>query len=396
MANVQLPRRPASPKIPHNFDAIMKRSDMSTHGIPLEKLYEHLVSGVLLDQKKKLYWVDPKSGCNCFMLFARDLSITSGEDKRFWQWTSMKEGSNMVIDVAELKQICGFEVCGSFDPSNLTPGIIYEVSFVVMLKESARGWEVPVNLVLGTPDGEEQECSERLSSMPKGEWVELLLGEFLTCVDDDEDLQFSLYEIEGRQWKSGLIIKGVVIQPKNTINEKPDNSFVEEKPSSNVNVSSGDNQQLTVTAKDLSIALGQDKRCWRWSSLRESSNGSIDVAELINVSRLDVQGKYTTSKLKRGLVYEVIFVVMLKDPSCGWEVPVNLQLVLPNGERQERKENLLRIPKKKWMELKVGEFKTQTGNAGKVQFSLFETEGNKQKKGLHIKGVIIRPRQQEA
>ncbi|XP_043690402.1 uncharacterized protein LOC122641141 isoform X1 [Telopea speciosissima] len=362
------------PKLPHNCRAIMKRSESTGCGIPTEKLYEHLSSGVFLDHKRKKYWIDPKTGYNCFMLFARDLSITWGDDKSYWKWDSLQETSNVHVDIAELINVCWLEVRGNLDTSNLSPGVMYEVAFVVMLKDCANGWNVPVNFELILPNGKKQEHKVNLHSKPKRQWIEVLVGEFWTCQDMDGDMQFSILETKGGHWKSGLVIKGAIIRPKrNCDTEKPGN------------------KHFTVISKDLSITWGDDQQYWNWYCLNETSNILVDVAELLNVWWLEVRGNFDTSNLTPRVMYEISFVVMLRESIYGWEVPVNLQLVLPDGERKERKEWLLSKPRGQWVEILVGEFCTSPEKAGDLQFSLFEF-GGQAKKGLVIKGVIIKPR----
>ncbi|KAK2969261.1 hypothetical protein RJ640_002972, partial [Escallonia rubra] len=93
-------------------------------------------------------------------------------------------------------------------------GIVHEVFFVVMLKEPAYGWEVPVNLRLILPDGCTQEHKENLMEKERGQWIEILAGKFMAVPDNVGDIQFSLYESEAGIWKRGLLVKGVVIRPK--------------------------------------------------------------------------------------------------------------------------------------------------------------------------------------
>ncbi|XP_042499573.1 F-box protein PP2-A15-like isoform X2 [Macadamia integrifolia] len=345
---------------------------------PTENLpYDHLCSGVLLDQKTKKYWIDPKTGYNYFMLFARDLSINCGDDQRHWEWAYFLEPSNVLVKIAELKKVCRLELRGKFETSNLSPGIMYEVAFVVMLKAHAHGWDVPVNLELILPDGKKHEHEESLLSNPNGQWVEILVGEFMTSQDMDGDLQFSLLEIKGGNCKSGLVIKGVIIRPKSCITK--------EQPLQN--------NQFSVIANDLSIEWGSDERYWRWSySNNCNSFTNMAEAELIKVCWLEVKGKFNTSKLSSGIVYEVAFIVMLKDNAYGWEVPVTLQLALPNGKVQEHKECLLNKPIGQWIALYVGELEKRAEKAGEIEFSLFETEDLHWKKGLVIKNVVIHPK----
>ncbi|KAI3873943.1 hypothetical protein MKW98_001592 [Papaver atlanticum] len=162
------------------------------------------------------YWIDENSGCNCFMLFPRNLAIIWAENKQYWNWPSMKFGE-MAIEVAELVNVCWLEVNGKFDTRKLSPGVKYEILFVVMLKNSACGWGTPVNLRLVHPCGKTQHRKENLQLKPKSQWIELQVGEFQTSPqlsDCEKEIQFSLFECENGNWKGGLVIKGVIIRPK--------------------------------------------------------------------------------------------------------------------------------------------------------------------------------------
>ncbi|KAI8524718.1 hypothetical protein RHMOL_Rhmol13G0170300 [Rhododendron molle] len=193
-------------KLPHNYEAIVKHADSPFDDSSTEKLYNQLQAGK--------YWVDRKSSSNCFMLFARDLSITWAEDNRYWHWSYLKETSNVFVDVAELLKVCWLEIQGKFEMVNLSPGTVYEVVFLVMLKDPTFGWEVPVNVRLILPDGTTQQHEENLMEKPRGRWIEIPAGEFRTSTEKIGDIQFSLYECKAGMWKRGLVIKGVAIRPK--------------------------------------------------------------------------------------------------------------------------------------------------------------------------------------
>ncbi|KAI3845476.1 hypothetical protein MKX03_023411 [Papaver bracteatum] len=115
-------------------------------------------------------------------------------------------------------------------------------------------------------------------------------------------------------------------------------------------------------------------------------------------------GKFDTSILNPGVKYEVVFLVMFKNCAYGWEEPVNLKLVHSGSETQLRKE-YLDARKLQWMEVQVGEFETppQPADERYVRFSLFdfksqvsrfsyESQESHWRRGLLIKGVIIRPK----
>lgn len=122
------------------------------------------------------------------------------------------------------------------------------------------------------------------------------------------------------------------------------------------------------------------------------SDKNLAVAELLDVCWLEVHGRFEIANLSPGRLYEVVFVVMLKDPAYGWEDPVNVRLTLPDGSRQERKENLMEKPRGRWIDIPAGEIKSSTEKTGEMEFSLYEYEGGKWKRGLLIKGVKIQPK----
>ena len=117
------------------------------------------------------------------------------------------------------------------------------------------------------------------------------------------------------------------------------------------------------------------------------------MAELNRVCWLEVHGKFDTRKLSPGILYQVSFIVMLKDPALGWEVPVNVRLVLPGGKKQQRKENLIEKLRVRWIEIPVGEFVASEQDVGEMEFSMYEYEAGMWKQGLVVKGVTIKPKE---
>lgn len=78
-------------KLPHNCEAIVKDADTPLDKLSMDELYDQLYAGVFLNQTRKKYWIENKSDKNCFMVFARDLSITWADDDRYWNWTSVMD-----------------------------------------------------------------------------------------------------------------------------------------------------------------------------------------------------------------------------------------------------------------------------------------------------------------
>ncbi|KAJ4976218.1 hypothetical protein NE237_001324 [Protea cynaroides] len=203
--------------LPHNCRAIMQRANPPGIGTLTEKeLLDRLKVGVFLDQNKKKYWIDPNN-YNCFMVFARDFTITFGRDKRYWDWDSFQETSKVFIEIVFLVKVMWLDVRGEIETSDLTPDVMYEVVFVMSLKDAASGWNIPVNLKLILPDGTKLERQEDFSSKPKKQILETVVGEFKTYQGMQGKIKFSLWEIKGEKiklWKTGLVIKGAIIRPK--------------------------------------------------------------------------------------------------------------------------------------------------------------------------------------
>ncbi|CAI9284390.1 unnamed protein product [Lactuca saligna] len=191
-------------RLPHDCEAILKDADTLIDKSSIDQLY----AGVFLNQKRMKYWVDKASNGNCFLVFARDLSIAWQDDNRYWHWTSIKEASDQeFIDVAELLNVCWLDVAGKFETAKLTPGMKYEVVFMVMLKDPAYGWEVPINVRLVLPDGSKQEHKENMVEKPRSRWFEIPVGEFTAEAKNGGFIEFSFYEHEAGAWKRGLLVK---------------------------------------------------------------------------------------------------------------------------------------------------------------------------------------------
>ncbi|MQM07210.1 hypothetical protein Taro_040048 [Colocasia esculenta] len=151
------------------------------------------------------------------MLCARSLIITWGEDPRYWKWFPLQETSNIQIRVAALLNVCWLEIHGRLEISCLTPETTYEAAFIVMINHTSYGWNVPVNLGLEDGEGKVQRQVASLMDKPRGEWIELKVGEFKTSREagsNGKEVKVSLFEYDGGAWKNGLVVKGIRVRPK--------------------------------------------------------------------------------------------------------------------------------------------------------------------------------------
>ncbi|XP_044495742.1 protein PHLOEM PROTEIN 2-LIKE A1-like isoform X2 [Mangifera indica] len=206
----------AKVQLPHNLHAILKEGG-SQIDASSDNLIEQLQAGIFLNQNKLKFWVDRLLSANAFDIHARGLSITWGDDTRYWNWTYKPDtqGCTCVqVEVAELLKVCWLDVSKKFPAENLTPGIVYQVSFVLMMKDGEYGFaNHPVNFKLAIPNYHETiERKEDLSKLPKNKWTEVRVGEFITSCNMTGDLEISMFE-HNSQWKSGLIVNKIVFHP---------------------------------------------------------------------------------------------------------------------------------------------------------------------------------------
>ncbi|KAK9156311.1 hypothetical protein Sjap_003798 [Stephania japonica] len=195
---------------------LQKKLNPVLQNFSFDKHADLLHNGVFLDQNRMKVQVDKSTGYVSVMLYARNLSITWGDDKRYWTWTYMAEPNHpgSLVEVAELVDVCWLEVKGEFDASLLMNGLTYEVVFTVKVKSDGYGFkECPVTLKLEERD-QMSERKEILDKKPKDQWIELNVGTFRNCGSETGKLKFSLYETASNHWKKGLVIKGVTIRPR--------------------------------------------------------------------------------------------------------------------------------------------------------------------------------------
>ncbi|MGI4678639.1 PP2 domain-containing protein [Klebsiella pneumoniae] len=144
-------------------------------------------------------------------------------------------------------------------------------------------------------------------------------------------------------------------------------------------------------AKELTIIWGSDTRYWKWEGLQIGEH-RMEVAELINVCWLEINGKYAMKKLTEGMDYQVKFVVKLLN-NFNIDKPVTFSLTTPEGCKQEHTENMMAMPRNEIISITAGEFKTPRNNCGcgEVKFSMMNTDGF-WKHGMVVIGAVVVPK----
>ncbi|KAL3587148.1 hypothetical protein D5086_014015, partial [Populus alba] len=103
---------------------------------------------VLVDNGRKSFSLEKKSGKKCYRLSARDLSITWGDSPEYWTWNS--DPTSRFGEVAELIGVCWLEIRGKINATMLSPATMYAAYLVFKPKEGAYGLDYqPVEVGVG-------------------------------------------------------------------------------------------------------------------------------------------------------------------------------------------------------------------------------------------------------
>ncbi|XP_010527859.1 PREDICTED: F-box protein PP2-B1 [Tarenaya hassleriana] len=203
---------------------------------------------VLIDDGKKSFWLEKPTGKKCYMISALDLTIIWGGTPSYWQWISVPE--SRFERVAELLNVCWLEIRGKIGAGMLSLGTLYSIYFVFKTTDRWYGFDkVPVEAGVGVVGSEasshrlicfdagrggsflrrrlrpwihprvSREEEERSNGLvePKERgdgWMEVELGEFFNNGNGDEIVAINVLETKGGNWKSGLIVQGIEIRPK--------------------------------------------------------------------------------------------------------------------------------------------------------------------------------------
>ncbi|XP_057962042.1 putative F-box protein PP2-B12 isoform X2 [Malania oleifera] len=201
----------------------------------------------LIDEGTKSFSLERWNGKKCYMLAPRSLSIESADTPMSWRWISLPE--SRFPEVAELVNACWLEICGTISTCLLSPDTKYAAYLVFKLTESTKGFAYqPVEVSAGITGGEnivrsvyldrkERTFRIRRRRAGRGGLVsggapapgelndesftkeradgrcEVELGEFFNN-DGGEELEMSVREVGGGHWKSGLVIQGIEMRPK--------------------------------------------------------------------------------------------------------------------------------------------------------------------------------------
>ncbi|XP_056844131.1 F-box protein At2g02240 isoform X2 [Raphanus sativus] len=182
----------------------------------------------LIEAGKKSFWLEKTTGKRCIMLSPTEVTIIWGTSPQYWRWISIPE--SRFEKIAELIDVCWFEIRGGMHTRYLSPGTRYSVYIVFKTKNGCPGLGYsPVDAEVGlVGQGSSQKLiyfvgphgrgGRRDVTKPEARedgWMEVELGQFYSdsCCDD---ISLSVVKSDTPDWKSGLIIQGFEFRPAKT------------------------------------------------------------------------------------------------------------------------------------------------------------------------------------
>ncbi|CAH8387528.1 unnamed protein product [Eruca vesicaria subsp. sativa] len=215
--------------LPSEYSSLIPRSRAF---LSKKELYFSLCNDpVLIEEGKKSFWLEKGSGKRCIMLSSKEVWITWGSSPQYWRWVSVPE--SRFEKIAELLNVCWFEIRAGMHTRYLSPRTRYSVYIVFKTEDGCPGLgDIPVEAGVGLvgqessqkliyfvgPSGRRRERERRDVTRPKERedgWMEAELGELYneSCC---EDISVSVVEIKSPYWKRGLIIQGFEFRPAKT------------------------------------------------------------------------------------------------------------------------------------------------------------------------------------
>ncbi|CBI38319.3 unnamed protein product, partial [Vitis vinifera] len=182
--------------LPDDYQQILARSaeppSLSDSSSKKELFFRLCDSPLLIDEGKKMFWLEKRSGKKCFMLSARDLAIIWGSTPRYWRWFSVPE--SRFSEIAYLNDVCWLEVKGVINACMLSPRTNYAAYLVRELHSAEERIPYP--------------------TQRKDGWLEIELGEFLSR--GGEDIEVEITQLDSH-WKRGLMVEGIEFRPKDNL-----------------------------------------------------------------------------------------------------------------------------------------------------------------------------------
>ncbi|CAA0354708.1 unnamed protein product [Arabidopsis thaliana] len=224
--------------IPPEYESLISQSRAFKFLSKKELYFALCDKSVLIDDGKKSLWIEKANAKRCIMISAMNLAIAWGNSPQSWRW--IPDPQARFETVAELLEVCLFEIRGRINSCVLSPRTRYSAYIVYKKLNICYGFEnVAVEVVVGVVGQDlEESCRryicfdetmdeqfrrrDRGKNLVKPErrkdgWMEIKIGEFFNVggLMNYDEIEMVALEAKQRHWKRGLIIQGIEIRPAN-------------------------------------------------------------------------------------------------------------------------------------------------------------------------------------
>ncbi|KAL9175124.1 hypothetical protein ABFS82_02G095300 [Erythranthe guttata] len=218
--------------LPLDYSDIISNSVSPFFFSSKKDLYAKLSSTpLLIDGGQKTFLLDKHTNKRCYMLSARELSITWSTNSPYWHWKHLFH--SRFPEAVELVMVSWLEIRGKINTGMLSPNTTYGAYIVVQVVKRAFGLDdTPLEVSIEVGDyktrgkiymnlngfkrqGYEPFCvGGKRFPCPRGDgWLDIELGEFYND-ESDKEVKMEFKEIKGNQLKGGLLVEGIELRPK--------------------------------------------------------------------------------------------------------------------------------------------------------------------------------------
>ncbi|KAL2325288.1 hypothetical protein Fmac_024346 [Flemingia macrophylla] len=240
--------------VPSDLSSIIPPSSFPSSNSKKDLYFALCDRPTIIDQGKRSFQLEKRTGNKCYMLSARNLYIVWGEShqsmaqqtfdtceylfkapppgeiSQYWEWTSMAD--SRFEEVARLYAVCWFEISGTINTRVLSPNTHYAAFLVFKMIDASGFHHAPVALSVGIiggsstcrhvcldPNLEDDELDERFwglqrPNMRSDGWLEIEMGEFFNSGLEEDELQMKVMETGSNMWKHGFFLQGIEVRPK--------------------------------------------------------------------------------------------------------------------------------------------------------------------------------------
>ncbi|XP_057421754.1 F-box protein PP2-B10-like [Lotus japonicus] len=216
--------------LPPDYHSIISQSPSLANAPSKKALYLALSDHpIIIDQGKKSFQLDRKTGKKCYMLAAKALQISKGDDERCCGWVTLPESrfeEVAKLEVAKHRVVFWYDICGKINTVDLSPNTQY-AAFLVFKMITVQGGPIRALLsidIFGGPICKKAICFHmklkskiKVIECPKVRsdgLLEIEMGEFFNSGLEDGEVEMRAMISKFLFWEGSFYLEGIEVRPK--------------------------------------------------------------------------------------------------------------------------------------------------------------------------------------